>query len=85
MTAALTTNQNVVTHECEYLAKKHGFTGMVERMTTKYKLIHDSKSKDNIFCGMVSGINITIINGKHNNRSCRKVLTDNGRIILFSM
>jgi hypothetical protein len=78
-----TMTRNIIANEVAYLTKKHGFEGMTARMTEKYKLV-SGKSKDNTREGKVYGMSITIVNGKHNNKHFRKVMTADGKTVIFS-
>ena len=57
---------------------------MVARMTDKYKLT-SGKTKDNTREGTVYGLRIMIVNGKHNNKHFRKVLTGDGKNTIFAI
>jgi hypothetical protein len=79
-----TMTRNIIQNEVSYLVKKHGFDGMVARMTDKYKLT-TGKTKDNTREGKVYGMNIMIVNGKHNNKHFRKVMTGDGKNTIFAI
>lgn len=54
---------------------------MSEHMAKKYGLTAVTEGKDTFMQGKVFGIDIRIVNGKHNNRNYRKVLCHDDSIL----